>query len=73
MMSLKMMMLLFGVTITAEEPNKNRVVVRRMHNGHRSKDAIMVEDIPAARAEEEWPLRERREERRIRPAYGLEV
>lgn len=72
-MSLKKMMLLFGVTITPEEPNKNTVVVRRMHNGHRSKDAIMVEDIPAARAEEEWPLRERREERRIRPVYGLEV
>jgi hypothetical protein len=52
MMSLKKMMLLFGVTITPEEPNKNTVVVRRMHNGHRSKDAIMVEDIPAARAEE---------------------
>ena len=53
MMGSKMM--LFGVTITPEKPNKNAVVVRRMHNGHRSKDAIMVEDIPAARAEEEWP------------------
>lgn len=37
-----------------------------MRDGHRSKDAMMVEDIPAARAEE-------RVARRILRVYGLQV